>query len=218
MIASDRVGDCVDVVFLDPNTQPLPVDRIFIGQHAIGVDENRNAAAAQRLIQPIRKISGAADAQHVVAVDDVLNELLARGLLARSAIRRAQRSIPELATDQEIAPDTARLRKAAQRLCSQYMRGAVTAKTNGRHREFFAYSQISTEVTLDEVFTPHRSGKLKVSAARTTDRRTKHKRTSRGKRLVCIAAGKNHSRLSARGRATQKPIETPAKIRPLEIP
>ena len=70
------VGHGAEVDLVHPHTEPLPVDREIERQHAVGIDEQGDAPTGQRLIQAMRVVAQPAGAQDVVALPQILEELV----------------------------------------------------------------------------------------------------------------------------------------------
>src|SRR5262249_58202147 len=69
------LADLVDVGFVDPDEVLPPVDGELVGQDAVGVHEDRNAAAAERLVQPVREVPCPSHAEDAVALQHALDVL-----------------------------------------------------------------------------------------------------------------------------------------------
>ncbi len=75
MKRSDFFANARKIAFFDPDTIALPVDLILEWKNAVGVDENRNAAEAERFIKSYRPVRIAARAEHIIAIQRVLHHL-----------------------------------------------------------------------------------------------------------------------------------------------
>ena len=75
MERGDTLADAVHVSPIDPDAAVAPRDQEVVGQHEVGVDDDRDPAEAERLVEADRRVAVAARREHVVAVDDVLEEV-----------------------------------------------------------------------------------------------------------------------------------------------
>src|SRR5581483_2029309 len=105
--AGDELADSLDVGAIDPDAVGPPVDEEVVREHAVGVDEDRDPAERERLVEPPGPVADAARAEGVVAGDEVLDVLPADLRPARFVDRRVHRAAAALAPEDDADVDRA---------------------------------------------------------------------------------------------------------------
>src|SRR5436190_10340059 len=195
----------VELGFVDPDAVVAPVDQEVVRKHAVGVDEDRDPAATERFVEPVRKVARAAGTQHVVALDHVVDVLLAGlpgGCLEASARERASE---KSALPPKVRFDSGVTLQCTQRGSADTPRGRErrsrdeTAEADDGLSSFSPDLELVPEVTREEVLAPARFCKVVWSPARSVERGANDRRRFDRQRLVRVAAEEDDRGLACLG-------------------